>query len=169
MHIGGDPRVHDRMHDIGAPTHLTRPSDPNKPRFAYDRSGFRFSSGAQSCLTSEGQGGALSSSLPTSCRHVHGSRCAFANDNVMDNISGPLKFAIVRLFAIIWAVCQIREVNPSRSTLKPAKSICKQSTSQLRKTQRYQGTIANFESQAVVSSVPTKAALLSLPLSLNRD
>jgi len=84
MHVRGDPRVHDRMHDIGSPTHLTRPSDPNKPRFAYDRSGFRFSSGAQSCLTSEGQGGAFSSSLPTSCGHVHGSRCAFANDNVVD-------------------------------------------------------------------------------------
>lgn len=34
-----------RMHDIRSAAHLTRPSDPNKPRFAYDRSGFRFSSG----------------------------------------------------------------------------------------------------------------------------
>jgi len=32
MHVRGDPRVHDRMHDIRSSTHLTRPSDPNKPR-----------------------------------------------------------------------------------------------------------------------------------------
>jgi len=40
-----DPRVvQSCMHDIRSAAHLTRPSDLNKPWFAYDRSGFRFSS-----------------------------------------------------------------------------------------------------------------------------
>ncbi|KYM84534.1 hypothetical protein ALC53_05321 [Atta colombica] len=40
-----DPRVvQSCMHDIRSAAHLTRPSDLNKPWFAYDRSGFHFSS-----------------------------------------------------------------------------------------------------------------------------